>query len=152
MNRIIMRGIVTAVVVVALTGALAGPASAYSSITSYCQSHLYHNPDGQAAGQPTKAVQCELQVGPATDGGYNGPADGVLGPNSWKGIQQFLKNNGWYSGPVDGAPGPNTYNGLIKWGNTSTYPPNGVRPLDGSLNDADWQNVADIMWSWFYSD
>lgn len=45
-------------------------------------------------------------------GGYTGPQDGVLGPNSWKGVQTLLTQAQKYTGPIDGVPGVNTYKGL----------------------------------------
>ncbi|MBV1851319.1 GH25 family lysozyme [Catellatospora tritici] len=60
-------------------------------------------------------------------GGYTGPVDGVLGPNSWKGVQTLLKQLGLYSGPVDGVPGTNTYKGLQLLAQRGGY----TGPVDG---------------------
>ncbi|WP_159054254.1 hypothetical protein [Streptomyces sp. AS58] len=81
-----------------------------------------------------KLVQCL-----GAQGGYTGPIDGVLGYNSWmgvqkrldsllfytpptytgsgdvetwKGLQRYAGHYGTYEGPVDGYPGVNTYKGL----------------------------------------
>ncbi|MFC4131726.1 peptidoglycan-binding protein [Hamadaea flava] len=62
-------------------------------------------------------------------GGYTGPLDGVLGPNSWKGIQTLLTQLGLYSGPVDGVPGTNTYKGLQLLAQRGGY----TGPVDGVL-------------------
>ncbi|WP_024755951.1 GH25 family lysozyme [Streptomyces exfoliatus] len=62
-------------------------------------------------------------------GGYTGPLDGVLGPNTWKGVQTLLTQLGLYSGPVDGAPGTNTYKGLQQLAQRGGY----TGPVDGVL-------------------
>ena len=41
----------------------------------------------------------------ARAGGYDGPNDGVPGPNTWKGLQQTVKGYG-YAGHLDGLRGP----------------------------------------------
>ena len=40
--------------------------------------------------------------------GYTGDIDGVLGPHSWAGTQDGLREWG-YTGPDDGVPGTQTY-------------------------------------------
>ncbi|MFE0650015.1 peptidoglycan-binding protein [Streptomyces sp. NPDC059534] len=60
-------------------------------------------------------------------GGYTGPLDGVLGPNSWKGVQTLLTQLGLYSGPVDGVPGTNTYKALQQLAQRGGY----TGPVDG---------------------
>jgi GH25 family lysozyme M1 (1,4-beta-N-acetylmuramidase)/lysozyme family protein len=62
-------------------------------------------------------------------GGYTGPLDGVLGPNSWKGIQTLLTRLGLYSGPIDGVPGLNTYKGLQLLAQRGGY----TGPIDGVM-------------------
>jgi peptidoglycan hydrolase-like protein with peptidoglycan-binding domain len=49
----------------------------------------------------------------ARGGGYQGPNDGVPGPNTWRALQRIAQRGG-YAGPVDGVPGPNTYAGLAE--------------------------------------
>ena len=66
----------------------------------------------RASGSPTcgfwYAVQFyEARIG----GGYTGPVNGVMGVNSWKGVQRYLNNNG-AALAVDGAPGPATYRAM----------------------------------------
>ncbi|WP_230686694.1 GH25 family lysozyme [Catellatospora vulcania] len=60
-------------------------------------------------------------------GGYVGPVDGVLGANSWKGVQTLIKQFGYYTGPVDGIPGVNTYKGLQLLAQRGGY----TGPVDG---------------------
>ncbi|MEU3748086.1 MULTISPECIES: GH25 family lysozyme [Streptomyces] len=62
-------------------------------------------------------------------GGYTGPLDGVLGPNSWKGVQTLLTQLGLYGGPIDGAPGVNTYKGLQQLAQRGGY----TGPVDGIM-------------------
>ncbi|MEX0169800.1 GH25 family lysozyme [Streptomyces sp. LMG1-1-1.1] len=62
-------------------------------------------------------------------GGYTGPIDGVLGVNSWKGVQTLLTRLGLYSGPVDGVPGTNTYKGLQQLAQRGGY----TGPVDGIM-------------------
>ncbi|NUT34615.1 MAG: peptidase M23 [Hamadaea sp.] len=62
-------------------------------------------------------------------GGYVGPLDGVLGPNSWRGIQTYLTQLSLYSGPIDGVPGLNTYKGLQLLAQRGGY----TGPVDGIL-------------------
>ncbi|WP_184845186.1 GH25 family lysozyme [Allocatelliglobosispora scoriae] len=60
-------------------------------------------------------------------GGYVGPIDGVLGVNSWKGVQTLLKQLGLYTGVIDGIPGANTYRGLQQLAQRGGY----TGPIDG---------------------
>lgn len=53
------------------------------------------------------ADQARIQQALANRGRYDGPVDGVWGPNTIKGIQTTCANVG-YTGPIDGIPGPNT--------------------------------------------
>ncbi|MBF4606831.1 peptidoglycan-binding domain-containing protein [Curtobacterium sp. VKM Ac-1393] len=81
-----------------------------------------------------KRLQCLASMS-----SYTGPIDGVMGPNSWKGVSSQLANGGFfqggiaqgwestdnvaalqrwaaahgrYSGPIDGVWGPNSYRGV----------------------------------------
>ena len=64
---------------------------------------------GWAANLPNKASQRRVQKALAgrRPSRYNGPTDGVCGPNTWKGVQTTIRGVG-YTGPVDGIPGANT--------------------------------------------
>lgn len=46
--------------------------------------------------------------------GYGGPIDGIAGPNTWKSMQNFVKQYG-YNGPIDGLPGPNTWKAVQRF-------------------------------------
>jgi hypothetical protein len=59
-------------------------------------------------------------------GGYSGPMDGVPGPNSWRGVQNVLRQFG-YTGPIDGIPGPNTFRALQQLAQSAGY----TGPIDG---------------------
>ena len=64
-------------------------------------------PPGEWAFNPPAApVQAAIQQALGNRGRYDGPVDGVWGPNSIKGIQVTAANVG-YDGPIDGEPGPN---------------------------------------------
>jgi len=46
--------------------------------------------------------------------GYAGRTDGVYsGTNTCKAIQEFAKSRGGYAGPIDGVLGPNSWNGFL---------------------------------------
>lgn len=60
-----------------------------------------------AFNQPDTGTQARIQRALTARGRYSGPADGVWGPNTIKGIQTTIRNVG-YDGPVDGIPGPET--------------------------------------------
>lgn len=63
--------------------------------------------DGDLDRDTVKAWQSVLRK----DWRYRGRVDGVLGPLSWKAIQESVKAHG-YRGPIDGLPGPNTIKAL----------------------------------------
>jgi peptidoglycan hydrolase-like protein with peptidoglycan-binding domain len=131
------------------------PASA-NSITTYCNSNLYSNSGHTSNSQPNQIGWCQIQAGPASDpsnaswaGGFVYPyiIDGVPGPNTWKGLQTYLRNWG-YTGPINGVPGTNTYNAMIRAGNYIA--PYGVQAQDGSLGTTDWKNfIYEVKISYF---
>src|ERR1700712_560772 len=116
----IQKKIAAAVLAVAAVGGLsfvgADSASA-NTINSYCSTHFYTRL-GTASGLPNQALYCQMQGGPAQYAGYTGPVDGVMGKNSWRGIQKYLHDFGYgYDGPQDGVPGINTYKAMQRAGN-----------------------------------
>jgi peptidoglycan hydrolase-like protein with peptidoglycan-binding domain len=72
--------------------------------------------------QEAKYVQCWLR-----DWGYTGPIDGLLGTESWKAYQRFLKQYYGYTGAIDGDPGPNTIRALQREMRNYGY----TGPIDG---------------------
>jgi len=92
-------------------------------------------------GNPNTTFYMRMQVFAALYN-YTGPVDGIMGPNSWKGVQRGLIANGYsvsvtgtpdsatysamqsvgaqygYTGPVDGIMGPNSYRGFARFLNT----------------------------------
>ncbi|ALO09462.1 hypothetical protein AQF52_3868 [Streptomyces venezuelae] len=74
-------------------------------------------------------------------GGYTGPIDGVLGPNSWKGVQTLLTRLGLYTGPVDGAPGTNTYKGLQQLAQRGGY----TGPVDGIMGPNTYAGLRNYL-------
>ncbi|ATB33619.1 GH25 family lysozyme [Melittangium boletus] len=87
---------------------------------------------GTAPGGGSGGIQVSVEEGKilqrvAQRGGYTGPVDGVLGANTWKGVQTVIKNKGFYTGPVDGAPGEQTWKGVQKLAQLGGY----TGPVDG---------------------
>ena len=73
-------------------------------------------------------------------GGYFGPYDGVLGPNSWKGVQTVLTGAG-YTGPIDGVPGPNTWKALQRIAQRGGY----AGPVDGVPGPNTYAGLAKLL-------
>jgi lysozyme family protein len=71
--------------------------------------------------------------------GYTGPIDGVMGPNSWKGFQSWMKAAGFYAGAIDGVPGPQTYAALQRLAQVrGTY----TGPVDGVMGPNSWKGLG----------
>lgn len=92
----------------------------------------------QESGVPNSTFYMRMQL-LASQNGYTGPIDGVLGSNSWRGVQTYLASQGFllsvtgnpdsntysamqqvasmygYTGPVDGIMGPNSYRGFARF-------------------------------------
>ncbi|MFF9573373.1 peptidoglycan-binding protein [Streptomyces sp. NPDC014685] len=49
--------------------------------------------------------------------GYTGAIDGIVGPETIKALQRFLRSAGYYSGAVDGIAGAGTRAGFAAWAN-----------------------------------
>ncbi|CAL9547960.1 peptidoglycan-binding domain-containing protein [Streptomyces sp. enrichment culture] len=47
--------------------------------------------------------------------GYTGPIDGLLGTESWKALQRWLKASWEYNDSIDGIVGPNTVKALQRY-------------------------------------
>ena len=110
-------------------------AYAASSVSAYCQS------SNGGSTSFTQDLQCRLQEGPASHYGYTGPIDGVMGTNSWKGMQSFLAANYGYTGPIDGAPGTNTYKALQRWAADGSHGGTYTGPIDGVMGTNSWTGV-----------
>ncbi|WP_434389938.1 GH25 family lysozyme [Melittangium boletus] len=87
---------------------------------------------GTGTGGGSGGIQVSVEEGKilqrvAQRGGYTGPVDGVMGTNSWKGVQTVLKNKGFYTGTVDGAPGDLTWKGVQRLAQLGGY----TGPVDG---------------------
>jgi hypothetical protein len=147
LRRTSIRAGLAAVLALGFVTVVAQPAAA-NPITTYCSNNLYSNAGHMSNSQPHKITWCQIQDGPASDpsnanwqGGFVYPyiVDGIPGPNTWKGLQSYLRNWG-YTGPINGVPGPNTYNAMIRAGNFfANY---GTQPQDGSLGTTDWKNFG----------
>ena len=110
-----------------------------------CDADQYHYHAGtvpvtntQETGVPNTTFYMRMQVFGSLYN-YTGPVDGIMGPNSWKGVQRGLSAMGYtvsasgtpdadtyaamqsvgaqhgYTGPVDGGMGPNSYRGFARF-------------------------------------
>jgi len=139
-----------AAVCTAITGSLgiAQPAQAANSggITSYCNSVLWSVQTSE-----TQALWCQIQERPAAWFGYNGPTDGIPGPNTWKGVQGMLRAYYGYTGPIDGIPGPNTYKAMQRMA-AETWIGRYTGPIDGIMGPNSWRGFANAVHTRFYGD
>lgn len=98
---------------------------------------------------PNRWLECRIQWGPANYGGYYGPVDGYMGPNSWKGLQTALNILGLDAGDVDGEPGPHTYSAMQRAGQlVGCY----KGPVDGVMGPNSWRCFSFAVDIWFYTD
>ncbi|MFE0686783.1 peptidoglycan-binding protein [Streptomyces xiamenensis] len=95
-------GLVTAGTAVAAPAST--PAAGSESVTPLAVNNL-----GLSTAQAAK-VQRSL-----SGWGYTGPIDGLMGTETWKAMQRFLKANYGYNDAIDGIVGPNTIKGLQRW-------------------------------------
>jgi murein DD-endopeptidase MepM/ murein hydrolase activator NlpD len=87
--------------------------------------------DGDLDRDTVKAWQTVLR----RDWRYRGRVDGVMGPLSWKAVQESLVAHG-YRGPIDGIPGRNTFRALqAKLGRAQT----------GRLTTGDVKALQDLL-------
>jgi murein DD-endopeptidase len=52
--------------------------------------------------------------------GYTGPANGVMGVNSWRAVQTLAAHYG-YTGPLNGVMGPNSWRGFARFINLDAW-------------------------------
>jgi len=64
--------------------------------------------DGVGGENTAKGIQRAARAG-----GYVGPIDGSFGPNTAKGVQTLAKNKGGYAGPIDADPRENSWRGFL---------------------------------------
>ncbi|MFD5629013.1 MULTISPECIES: peptidoglycan-binding protein [unclassified Streptomyces] len=76
---------------------------------------------------------------------YNGPVDGLLGTNSWIGIQQVLSLYNGYEGDIDGIPGTETKKALQRFLNYNGYNAGKVDGIWGSQSTNAWSDFGDAM-------
>jgi len=152
MNRIqtLITG-ATAVAVLTAGGVFAAPASAQAaSWTAYCQQHV--NDGAPYAAVADQTTWCRVQAGPAAIGDgqtkYTGTVDGVMGSNSWKGLQAYLKKNHGYGGPIDGVPGTQTYAAMQRFAaQNNLY----TGPIDGDMGANSWRGFNQNLRILFFS-
>jgi len=91
-----------------------------------------------AFNEPDQPTQARIQQGLANRGRYDGPIDGVWGPNTIMGIQTTIQNVG-YTGPIDGVPGYNTcYYVQVYAQKFGDY----TGPVDAILGPNSWDGFA----------
>lgn len=125
---------------------LADSSMAMAYTTLYCHRNLYRDQSGTAL--PSQALWCQVQAGPAATKGYRGDVDGVMGPNSWAGLQRYLQENHGYPGPIDGIPGTNTYKAMQRWAAIFGY----GGAVDGVMGPNSWRGFAYGVKVNFFSD
>lgn len=94
-------------------GAVYGSPSLVSDPWAWIKHYLFGapRPGGKGSAEwafnpPIADEQAAIQQALANRDRYDGPIDGVWGPNSVKGLQLTARNVG-YDGPIDGVEGPN---------------------------------------------
>jgi hypothetical protein len=138
-KRKLIGVVATSALALGLLGVGASSASAVTA-SDFCFDNLRSHTE-LAAVLPSKALNCQLQAGPARAYGYTGTVEGKLGVNSWKGIQGYLKAKWGYAGPINGIPGKNTYEAIQRAANTSGLFDTPVK-VDGTLALKDWRGWA----------
>ncbi|KQO63567.1 hypothetical protein [Curtobacterium sp. Leaf261] len=145
-NKLVIATIAALVVPLTGVGVLGQTTDAQAASTTTVQASTQSiNP--ACAAVPTTTTESDGVPGPVfykrlqclgSLAGYQGPIDGVMGPNSWIGVsaqlakggyyrapalygwestevvralQRWAAANGRYSGPIDGVWGPNSYRG-----------------------------------------
>lgn len=87
---------------------------------------------------PNRNTARRIQKALKYRGRYNGPVDGVFGPNTIRGIQLSIHNVG-YRGKIDGIPGPQTCYYIQKYAQQfGDY----RGPVDRVLGDYTWAGFA----------
>lgn len=95
--------------------------------------------DSGAPVWPRGALMARIQHALKARGRYDGPVDGVGGPETAKGIQRTITAGGGYSGPIDGALGRNSALSVQRYGQRwGDY----VGPIDGDPRLYSWSAFA----------
>ncbi|SFL80732.1 hypothetical protein SAMN04515692_11349 [Leifsonia sp. CL147] len=92
---------------------------------------------------PDRCMWAEMQ---AMARGYTGPRDGVMGPNSWRGFQEYLRWIGCNPGVSDGVPGPNTYKAMQQFARGGGY----TGPIDGVMGPNSWKGFTQSLHAVYY--
>lgn len=135
-----------AVILLCIGIVLVDTSTAMAHTTLYCQGNLYRDHSGTSL--PNQALWCQVQAGPASAEGYRGDVDGVMGPNSWAGLQRYLHANYGYPGPIDGSPGINTYKAMQRWAKLFGY----GGSVDGVMGPNSWRGFASGVRVNFFAD
>lgn len=133
-------------------GIAAGGALSASAVevSSYCLDHLTDRTQ-DAPKLPSRALNCQVQAGPARAYGYTGPINGTLSSKTWKAVQSYLRTNWDYKGSLSGAPGPLTYKAIQRAANATGFFTTPVS-VDGTLELKDWQGWAYRVKSNYFSE
>ncbi|MDQ1569882.1 MAG: hypothetical protein QOF79_556 [Actinomycetota bacterium] len=137
-NKLIAAGSAT-LLALGLVVTSATAASAVE-VSSYCLSNLNARTQNSTE-LPSKALICQMQAGPARAYGYTGPINGVMGANSWKGIQSYLKAKWGYTGAISGKTGKSMREAMERAANATGFQTT-PQPIDGALSLKDWQGWA----------
>lgn len=97
----------------------------------------------QSTGVPYCDFWSYVQGIMARPGGYTGAIDGVMGTNSWEGVQRYLNSNIGAGLTVDGVAGTNTNKAIQRWINTFDW----VTPVvvDGVRGPATYESWASVL-------
>ncbi|WP_140448709.1 hypothetical protein [Curtobacterium flaccumfaciens] len=100
----------------AVSGVQAAPAQALTTINPACLSVPKTSTETDGVPGPIfyKRLQCLGSM--AGYYGYHGPIDGVMGPNSWRGVSEQLAKGGYYqSGDLATSESPEVVKALQRW-------------------------------------
>lgn len=88
---------------------------------------------------PSSGTQARVQRALKNRARYSGPADGVFGTESIKGVQKTISQAGLYSGPIDGVAGAATCLGVQEYAaKFGSY----TGPKDKILGENSWKGFA----------
>lgn len=127
-----------------LRGGSAAPAYSSGGVESsptYASSSGIPRTTTEEDGITGSVFNIRLQLWAKLYGGYTGPLDGVMGENSWKGVQTNLSREYGYIGPIDGDPGVNTWKAFQRWGARYGY----GGPIDGYPGVNTWRACAKAL-------
>ncbi|POH63030.1 hypothetical protein C3B61_15275 [Cryobacterium zongtaii] len=93
--------------------------------------------DGVPGSRMWALMQCLAKFGD-----YTGPIDGVMGPNSWRGVQYVLSYQGVFTGTRTGVLDTKTMKGLQLMAEGEGFSTGGV---NGAQNAQSWRAIAGYL-------